>query len=183
MISKGLLLKSPAIALQSNKASLRYNSEKLTFTKCTHTTRRLPQEFTHRKKLFQTQPRSLVNEAKKKALRQRQRQLLETLRSVCDAPASSHHKGKQTNKQSSFQTTPRRESGYENSKLNPQFSQTTTITAIDRREANKQQLQQYSQGRNEGRKEGRRDRSWAAHNIAGNWGKTIEEVQVLKNEC
>ncbi len=67
----------------------------------------------------------------------------------------------ETNKQSSFQTTLRRESGYENSKLNPQFSQTTTVTAIDRREANKQQLQQYS--------EGSRDRAWATH-IAGNWG-------------
>jgi hypothetical protein len=74
------------------------------------------------------------------------------------------------NKQSSFQTTRRRESGYENSKLNPQFSQTTTVTAIDRREANKQQLQRYSQGRNEGRKEGSRDRAWATH-VAGNWGK------------
>ncbi len=66
VVSKGLLLKSPAIALRSNKASLRYNSEKLTLTKCTHTIRRLPQEFTHRKKLFQRQPRSLVNEAKQK---------------------------------------------------------------------------------------------------------------------
>jgi len=66
VVSKGLLLKSPAIALRSNKASLRYNSENLTLTKCTHTIRRLPQEFTRREKLFQTQPRSLVNEAKQK---------------------------------------------------------------------------------------------------------------------
>ncbi|CAK9206280.1 unnamed protein product [Sphagnum troendelagicum] len=123
----------------------------------------------------------LGERSKKKTLRQQQQQL-ETLRSVCAAPASSHHKRKQTNKQSSFQPTPRRESGYENSKLNPQFSQTTTVPAIDRREANKQQLQRYSQGRNEGRKERSRDRAWATH-IAGNWGKTNEEVQVLKNEC
>ncbi len=113
----------------------------------------------------------LGERSKTKTLRQQQQQQLETLRSVCDAPASSHHKRKQTNKQSSFQTTRRRESGYENSKLNPQFSQTTTtVTAIDSREANKQQLQRYSQGRNEGRKEGSRDRAWATH-IAGNWGK------------
>lgn len=102
---------------------------------------------------------------------------------ICLCRTSQFSPQAETNKQSSFQTTPRRESGYENSKLNPQFSQTTTVTAIDRREANKQQLQQYSQGRNEGsRKEGSRDRAWATH-IAGNWGKTNEEVQVLKNEC
>jgi hypothetical protein len=103
--------------------------------------------------------------------------------SVTHQPVLTTRGNKQTTKQSSFQTTPRRESGYENSKLNPQFSQTTTLTAIDRkRKANKQQLRQYSQGRNEGRKEGSRDRAWATH-IAGNWGKTNEEVQVLKNEC
>jgi hypothetical protein len=94
------------------------------------------------KKTLPNTTTKLGERSKTKTLRQQQQQL-ETLRSVCDdAPASSHHKGKQTNKQSSFQTTPRRESGYEISKQNPQFSQTTTVTAIDRREANKQQLQQ-----------------------------------------
>jgi hypothetical protein len=154
VISKGLLLKSPAIALQSNKASLRCNSGKLTLTKCTHTIRRLPQEFTHPKKLFQTQPRSSVNEAKPKPFGSSSSKLSDL--SVTHQPVRTTRGNKQTK---FLPNHSQKRIRLWHSKLNPQFSQTPTVTAIDSREANKQQLQQYSQGRNEGRKEGSRDRA------------------------